>query len=211
MWRVWRVLMEDRYSVRSHGKVFNVFSVTAADASAVSSSSAYPHLSSAAIDDIEYNLSHLLNSTLGHSSLRPGNLGILPGKKAWLLNIDCIVLADTGNIYDALFLAVRAALCDTHVPVTRPVEYKTPQRDGGVGDGMDESGLDTRQSVQAADFELADYWSEGEALDGRDRWPVCVTMNLVRFYCAKLVSHTSPSQEYILSQIPLTDIVGPFS
>lgn len=47
---------------------------------------------------------------------------------------------------------------------------------------MDESGLDTRQSTQAADFELADYWSEGEVLNGRDCWPVCITLNLVRLF-----------------------------
>ncbi|EEB88252.1 hypothetical protein MPER_14016, partial [Moniliophthora perniciosa FA553] len=31
----------------------------------------------------------------------------------------------------------------------------------------------------AIDFELPDYWDEGEALDGRDRWPVCVSLNLI--------------------------------
>lgn len=92
------------------------------------------------------------------------------------------MLADAGNIYDALFLAARIALCDTRVPVTRPVEYKALQsHDGGAGDRVgDESGLDTRHTSQAADFELVDYWSEGDVLDGKDRWPVCVTMNLVR-------------------------------
>lgn len=160
-----------------------------------SSPSAYPHLSPASIDDIQHDLSHLLNSVLGHASLRPTNLTILPHKKAWLLNLDCIVLADVGNIYDALFIAARAALCDTRVPLTRPIEYKAPQRH--PGEGMDESGLDTRQSSQAADFELADYWSEGEILDGRDRWPVCVTMNLVR----SLGSVIESAWKHIVTQI----------
>jgi exosome complex component RRP42 len=75
-------------------------------------------------------------------------------------------------------MAARAALWDTHVPITRPIEYKAPQRPSG--DTMVESGLDTRQLAQAADFELKDYWSEGDVLDGRDRWPVCITLNLVR-------------------------------
>jgi len=42
------------------------------------------------------------------------------------------------------------------------------------------SGFDTRQyTKKATDFELHDYWDEGEILDGRDKWPVCVTLNLV--------------------------------
>jgi exosome complex component RRP42 len=121
----------------------------------------------------------MLNSTLAHRSLLPSNLAILPHKKSWLLNLDCIVLSDAGNVYDTLFIAARAALWDTRVPITRPVEYKAPQR--APGEAMDESGLDTRQFSQAADFELGDYWSEGEVLEGRDRWPVCITLNLVSF------------------------------
>jgi len=142
-----------------------------------SSPSAYPHHSSSSIDDIQYDLSQLLNSILSHKSLRPSNLSILPGKRSWLLNLDCIVLSDAGNIYDALFIAARAALWDTRVPSTRPIEYKTPQKLSG--DVMDESGLDTRTAANAADFELKDYWSDGEVLEGREMWPLCITLNLV--------------------------------
>jgi len=84
-----------------------------------------------------------------------------------------------------MFMAARAALWDTKVPRTRGVEYKAPK--GGKGtvgsDAMevDEtvSGFDTRQLAKATDFELHDYWDEGEVLDGREGWPVCVTLNLV--------------------------------
>jgi exosome complex component RRP42 len=31
----------------------------------------------------------------------------------------------------------------------------------------------------AMDFELLDYWDEGEVLAGRDIWPICITLNLV--------------------------------
>jgi exosome complex component RRP42 len=136
----------------------------------------------------------VLHQTLSHASLHPSNLGILPGKKSWLLNLDLIVLADAGNVYDALFMAARAALWDTKVPRTRSVEYKPIRRRargaqggsagaGGGGDmDVDEdtfSGFDTRQIQAASDFELPDYWDEGEILGGRDRWPVCVTLNVV--------------------------------
>jgi exosome complex component RRP42 len=97
-----------------------------------------------------------------------------------------MVLSDAGNVYDALFMAARAALCDTHVPRTRAVEYRPDKREGGKDEGdMDvdsekQSGLDTRRlKVLAADFELEDYWDEGAPLGGRDAWPVSVTLNLV--------------------------------
>jgi exosome complex component RRP42 len=125
--------------------------------------------------------------------LHPNNLGILPGKKSWLLNLDIVVLPDAGNIYDALFMAARAALWDTKVPRTRSVEYKARKgsssnaaggnKAGGSGDmDVDEdtpSGFDTRHISNATDFELPDYWDEGEVLDGKDKWPVCITLNLV--------------------------------
>jgi len=146
--------------------------------SVLCSSSAYPHLSTSALDDLQHDLSEILNSVFAHDSIRPNNLSIIPYKKSWLLNLDCIVLADAGNIHDVLFIAARAALWDTRVPLTRPIEYKATAKE--TGDIGDESGLDTRQSKQAAaDFELQDYWNEGEILDGRDHWPLCITLYLI--------------------------------
>ena len=132
----------------------------------------------------------MLQQTIAHPSLHPANLTIIPRRKAWLLNLDALVLSDSGNVVDALFMAARAALWDTKVPRTRPVEYKAPERaksaskDREIQDSMDidqgTSGFDTRDiSSNAADFELPDYWDEGEVLQGRDKWPICVTLNLV--------------------------------
>ena len=48
------------------------------------------------------------------------------------------------------------------------------------------SGFDTRDMARtAADFELPDYWDEGEVLQGREKWPVCITLNLVRTCCLR--------------------------
>ncbi|KDR74126.1 hypothetical protein GALMADRAFT_43304, partial [Galerina marginata CBS 339.88] len=155
------------------------------------SQAAYPHLSSAALDDLQYDMTVILHDTLTHRSLHPNNLGILRGKKSWLLHLDLVVLVDSGNVYDALFMAARAALWDTKVPRTRSVEYKARKTgaSGVVGGGkkaeqgdmdVDEevvSGFDTRQIQHATDFELPDYWDEGEVLDGRQRWPICITLN----------------------------------
>ncbi len=63
-------------------------------------------------------------------------------------------------------MAARAALCDTKVPRTRGVEYKARK----------DSGFDTRTAP--TDFELPDYWDEGEVLAGSDTWPVCITLNI---------------------------------
>ncbi|CAA7261950.1 unnamed protein product [Cyclocybe aegerita] len=160
------------------------------------SPAAYSHLSSNALDDLQYDLTTVISTTLTHASLHPSNLAILRGKKAWLLNLDLVVLADAGNVFDALFMAARAALCDTKVPRTRNVEYKARKGTSSVvgslaasgeswkGDmDLDEeggSGFDTRSiQQQATDFELPDYWDEGEPLDGQSRWPICVTLNIV--------------------------------
>ena len=160
-----------------------------------SSPAAYPHLTQLALDDLQHDLTAILHATLTHPSLHPKNLGILPRKKAWLLHLDLLVLSDMGNTFDALFLAARAALWDTKVPRTRSVEYKAPRSSadkggGTMGDVIERgdvdvdltasSGFDTRSQVsRATDFELPDYWDEGEVLDGRDRWPVCVALNVV--------------------------------
>ena len=147
-----------------------------------SSPTAYPNMSSGALDDLQHDLSTVLHQTLSHPSLHPSNLSILPQKKYWLLNLDVVVLADAGNIYDAIFMAAHAALWDTKVPRTRNIEYKARKADGAGDMDVDEerpSGFDTRQVNAAADFELQDYWDEGEVLSGRDVWPVPVTLNLV--------------------------------
>ncbi|KAJ3569097.1 hypothetical protein NP233_g5277 [Leucocoprinus birnbaumii] len=156
----------------------------------------YPHLAQTALEDFQHDLTTILHTTLTHPTLRPKNLGILANKKSWLLHLDLLILSDAGNTLDALFLAARAALWDTKVPRTRSVEYKAPKTSvkdetgfaganvtvqGGDMD-IDEaapSGFDTRSQVKlATDFELPDYWDEGEDLDGRDGWPVGVTLNL---------------------------------
>ncbi|KAF7366756.1 Exosome complex component RRP42 [Mycena sanguinolenta] len=84
----------------------------------------------------------------------------------------------------------RARRCgDCKVPRTRAVEYKAsaapsakPLESGEMdvdGDAdAQQSGFDTRSIARAVDFELPDYWDEGEVLGGSDKWPVCVTLNI---------------------------------
>ncbi|KAL4071909.1 ribosomal protein S5 domain 2-like protein [Scleroderma citrinum] len=149
------------------------------------SPAAYPSLSSPALDDLQSDLSTLLGSILSHPSLRPKNLEIVPGKKAWVLRLDAIVFSDAGNIVDCLMMACRAALWDTRVPRTKGVEYRVSGKESSRDDGdmdMDvrtKSLLETRETSTVTDFELADYWDDGEVLETRDAWPVCVTLNML--------------------------------
>lgn len=142
---------------------------------------------------MQSDLSAVLHQTLAHPTLHPSNLSILPGRKSWLLHLDALILADSGNIYDALFLAAAAALRDTRVPRTRGIAYEA--RKGGPAvnkmlgedvpmDDAGHSGFDTRAVKKTTDFELSDYWDEGEPLGNGEGWPVCITLNLV--------SHTLP-------------------
>lgn len=156
------------------------------------SPAAYPSHSSPALDDLQSDLSSLLASVLSHPSLRPTNLLIVPGKTAWVLRLDAIVFSDAGNVVDCLLLACRAALWDTRVPRTKGVQYRVsgtqsqPDRDDDAMDtdmrqerGRPTSLLGTRETSSVADFELTDYWDDGEVLDARDAWPVCVTLNML--------------------------------
>ncbi|KZV65722.1 ribosomal protein S5 domain 2-like protein [Peniophora sp. CONT] len=150
------------------------------------SPSAYPHISGPAIEDIAHDYTAVLHEVLSHTSLLPPSLRILPGRKAWLLSLDLLVVSDSGNVYDALFMAAQAALWDTKVPRTRAVEYRSQGGLSGGKEGGDmdvdaasQSGFNVRAERAVADFELEDYWDEGEPLAGRDQWPVCVALNLL--------------------------------
>ncbi|KAI9570057.1 ribosomal protein S5 domain 2-like protein [Boletus coccyginus] len=180
------------------------------------SPAAYPLLSSNALDDLQSDLTILLESILAHPSLRPTNLVIVPGKKAWAAKLDAVVFADGGNVVDCLMLACRAALWDTKVPRTKQIECRAPRRhpiqgdvamdedvDGGV---QEKGGLEAKGVSGATDFELTDYWDEGEALGGRESWPVCVTLNVlsnVHFLDATLQEEASvPLRMYVMYAFP---------
>lgn len=117
--------------------------------------------------------------------------------------IDSLILSSTaGNLTDALFLSVRSALSDLRVPRTRNVAYEATQT--ATGDdilveeksamagikGAAQGGKKSKQRVErgggkavalGAEFEVEDYWDEGDMLEEkvRDALPVCVTLNVV--------------------------------
>ena len=164
-------------------------------------------MSSAALDDLQHDLTDILQQTIQHPSLHPQNLSIIPNKKSWLLNLDAVVLADAGNVVDALFMASRAALWDTKVPRTRSIEYRAPDASKAskkdvhstamdVDDSV--SGFDTRDMARtAADFELPDYWDEGEVLDGQ-RFFFATSFRPSSF-CASIFGSFAPPRSRLIS------------
>jgi len=98
-------------------------------------------------------------------------------KKIWAAKLDTVVFADGGNVVDCFKLAGRVALWDIKVPHTKQAEHWAHHRHSMQGDvGMDvgvDKGVEGRGGLEAkglngADFELTDYWDEGEAVGGRE-------------------------------------------
>jgi exosome complex component RRP42 len=170
-----------------------------------SSPAAYPHLSTNQQDDLQSDLTSLLQSAFtppttstsptsssSFAHLLTQDLTILPGRKSWVLYLDAVVLSDAGNIYDVLFIACRGALWDTRIPRTRAVEYQsttttnTNTKAGEKLEGEDEemsdmwkAAVQTKKAARAADFELEDNWDYGYPLSARALCPVAVTLNVV--------------------------------
>jgi len=93
-----------------------------------------PLLSSNVLDDLQLDLTILLESILTHPSPYPTNLVIMPGMKAWMAKLDVVIFVDRGNIVDCFMLACWAVLWDTKVPHTKQIEYRAPRRHPTQGD-----------------------------------------------------------------------------
>ncbi|KIO20480.1 hypothetical protein M407DRAFT_136783 [Tulasnella calospora MUT 4182] len=153
--------------------------------------SAYPQHTMPQLDDLSSDLSALLQQSLQSSAniLAP-QLIIIPKKKRWHLNLDAVIISDSGNILDTLVIAARAALWDLRVPRTRNLDFQRQTKRPTTDDAMevDESKRDALGSAvkgsrvakkPAGDFELEDYWDDGSPLKERESLPVCVTLNLL--------------------------------
>ena len=84
-------------------------------------------------------------------------------------------------------MACWAALYDTRIPKTRAVAYQSTKMSNPADMEMEDNfkaALRTRKQSRAADFELEDAWDEGVPLTDRDKWPICITLNVVSYYAA---------------------------
>ena len=98
-------------------------------------------------------------------------LVVLPGNTCWILYVDILVLELGGNIYDAVSIAVKAALATTRIP-----KLTVTQVDGG------------EPEIEITDSVGADSYDSVEVKD----CPVVVTMARIGNHC---VVDPSPEEE----------------
>ena len=65
---------------------------------------------------------------------------------------------------------------DETQPVSTKIQHARYSRRQNVV-GLARQSFNTREVMEAANFELADCWDEGEPPGGIQEWPVCVALN----------------------------------
>ncbi|KAJ3371418.1 Exosome complex component RRP42 [Allomyces arbusculus] len=112
------------------------------------------------LDDVNTEWTQLLTRRFTRNALAGIDLTqlcIIPESTCWVVYIDAVVLAVAGNVADALFLAVKAALATTTVPATTLVD---------LADGEQ-------------DFEVVDDPAAAKPIAGIADLPLCVTVNKI--------------------------------
>ncbi|KAH8555474.1 ribosomal protein S5 domain 2-type protein [Umbelopsis sp. PMI_123] len=110
-------------------------------------------------DDLNNELTQALQRILGgpQCGINFEKLCIIKGQQCWVVYIDAMILDYSGNVFDAIFMATKAALYNTRIP-------KTQIQD--LGDGEFE-------------FEVLDDVEDAERLDGIENIPIGVTLNKI--------------------------------
>jgi len=67
-------------------------------------------------DNLALDIKGAMTRTFCEGTLDLRSLCIIPGKTCWVLYIDALILECGGNLFDAISIAVKAALCDTRIP-----------------------------------------------------------------------------------------------
>ncbi|ORY01413.1 ribosomal protein S5 domain 2-like protein [Basidiobolus meristosporus CBS 931.73] len=123
-------------------------------------------------DELNIELTQLLAKVLDgpQGGINLEKLCIIPGAQCWVIYIDATILDYSGNILDALFIATRAALFNTRVPMTEVQD---------VGEGQQE-------------FEIVDDVEAAERLEGWEQIPIAVTLNKIG---SRYIVDASPLEE----------------
>ncbi|KAF9511629.1 hypothetical protein BS47DRAFT_1377112 [Hydnum rufescens UP504] len=144
------------------------------------SQSAYPYKTNSQLDETSSDLTSIISSALSSSITPSPQLTIVPNKKSWLLNVDALVLSDAGNILDALFISIRGALWDLKIPRTRGIQFTSREPGDLEGEADIMKGvLRERKQIDAVDFELEDFWEDGDPLVNRDSLPIAISLNIL--------------------------------
>lgn len=59
---------------------------------------------------------------------------IAPGRQCWIIFVDCLVLDSQGNLYDALSIAIKAALQTTKIPKIEITKHENGEVDIEIED-----------------------------------------------------------------------------
>ncbi|CAO1622836.1 unnamed protein product [Parajaminaea phylloscopi] len=111
----------------------------------------------------------------------------LRGATFWGLSIDVTIHSMAGgNLYDAIWAAVYAALFRTRIPRTREVAYAPPDstsRKDATDVDMEDVGIKSLKGkggkARAIDFELVDVWDEGLPIKGMESMGVGLTLGML--------------------------------
>lgn len=122
-------------------------------------------------------LNRILNGPQGGLDLK--SLCIVPGSLHWVITADILILEYGGNVLDTLFAAVRGALYNTRIPK-----------------------VSVESSEGHFEFDVAE--EETEFLQGRERIPVCVTLNTVSFFDSEFTFQIG--NRYIVDASPIEEL-----
>lgn len=119
----------------------------------------------------------------------------LRGATYWNLSLDVVIHSMAGgNVYDAAWASIYAALWRARVPRTRPIAYEA------AGDvDMDDVGIKSIKG-KAVDYELVDVWDAGVALEGREDLGVGLTIGMVS--CAPYRTRSTSKSACMLTRMP---------
>ncbi|QRW15172.1 3' exoribonuclease family domain-containing protein [Ceratobasidium sp. AG-Ba] len=143
----------------------------------------HPHLSGQAVEDLSLELSNQCMAVLPPFLIPNSQFTIVPGHRSWFVHIDSLVISDDGNLFDVIWMSIRGALWDLRIP--RPVSFRARDSDRvQKGGDVFASAVKTRHQTAggktgAGDFEMPDYWDDGEPLLDRESLPVCITYNML--------------------------------
>jgi exosome complex component RRP42 len=107
--------------------------------------SASPEFEGRGAEELNATLAATLSNLIRNSfAIDWKSLCISPGKQCWIVYVDCLVLDSSGNIFDALSIAVKAALHNTKIPKIEVFELENGTTEIEVSDDpADFTRLDT--------------------------------------------------------------------
>lgn len=97
--------------------------------------SASPEFEGRGAEELNATLAATLSNLIRNSfAIDWKSLCITPGRQCWIVYVDCLVLDSSGNLLDALAIAVKSALFNTKVPKIEVIELENGMTEIEVSD-----------------------------------------------------------------------------